>query len=244
MTTISVSPTYQGLEGVAHGGYLAGRFAELVGEPLRVTLRRPPPLDTPLSVEDRDEDGDRDRGRGGARLVDPEGRTVMEGGPAAPMRDPVPTVTVEEARARPPHPGLERHPWPHCFMCGTEPDVGFGLRFSAPDGEGRVAGVWEPSGPLLPDAEAIPSAFVWAAVDCVTAWSLADHRGEADWWPAVTGQITVEVSAPVRRGAPHVVVGRLVDRDGRRLFMDAAVADPDGQVCARAEAVWVVGVSG
>lgn len=230
MASISVSPTYQGIEGLAHGGYLAGRFAELAGEPVRVTLRRPPPLDTPLTVEDRD----------GPRLVDPRGRTVMEAGPAGAMHDQAPTVTIEEARSYRPHPGLDRHPWPKCFMCGTDPEVGFGLRFSAPDEEGRVAGVWEPSGPLLPDGEVVPSAFVWAAVDCVTAWSIVDRRGETDWWPALTGQIAVQVSAAVRRGAPHTVAGRVVRREGRRLFMDAAITDADGQVCAHAEAVWVV----
>lgn len=230
MVSIAVSPTYQGIEGLAHGGYLAGRFAELVGEPLRVTLRRPPPLDTPLSIDDEH----------GPRLVDPEGRTVMEAGPAGAMRDPVAAVPIEEARSRRPHPGFDRHPWPHCFMCGTERVDGFGLRVSAPDEEGRVAGVWLASGPLLPDGEVIPSAFVWAVVDCVTAWSFADHRGEAEWWPALTGQIAVDVAAPVRRGAPHVVVGRVSRREGRRLFMDAAIADADGQVCARAEALWIV----
>jgi hypothetical protein len=230
MAEIRVSSAYQGIPGIAHGGYVAGLLAEQAGEPLQVTLRRPPPLDTPLAIDDGD----------GLALRDPQGRLVMEAVPAVAVERELPTVALDEARARDRHPRFAQHPYPVCFVCGTQHDDGFGMRVSAPDERGVAAAVWLPSGPLLPDGDAVPSAFAWAVVDCLTVWSFADRWADPQWWPAVTGQLRVTTDAPVRRDAPHVASGRLVGRDRRRVTVDAVVADADGQVCARAEAVWVV----
>lgn len=231
MTAITVSPAYQGITGVAHGGYLAGLLARHSREPLEVTLRQPPPLDAPLAIE---------QGDGGLRLLDPGGGLVMEGRPAAAVQSRLPVVTLEAARSRAPHPRFERHPYPMCFVCGIQRDDGFGLRISAPDDDGLAAGVWLASGPLLSDGDVVSPAFVWAVVDCLSAWSFADHWDDAQWWPAVTGRIAVTLAAEVRPDEPHVVVGRVAGREGRRIVVEAAVTDADGRLCARAETVWVV----
>lgn len=231
LSEIIVASAYQGIPGIAHGGYVAGLMAQHVPNPARVRLRQPPPLETPLSLQNVSDS---------LQLRDRDGRVIMEGTAGGDLLDRLPDVTLDEARSRRPHPRFDQHPYPVCFVCGTRRDDGFGLRISAPDSEGVAAGVWIPSGPLLPEREVVPAAFVWAVVDCLTAWSFADHWGDESWWPAVTGQIEVAVGAEVRRDQPYVATGRLAGRDGRRVTIEAAVRDADGGVCAHAEATWIV----
>jgi hypothetical protein len=230
MTAITVSPAYQGIPGVAHGGYTAGLFAaRLPGHP-RVTLRRPPPIGTPLTVTDNGS---------GPSLRDPDSRTVMLARPATGLALDLPVRTVSQVADQAPHPGYHRHPYPGCFMCGTERPDGFKLRVATGD-DGVTSGLWRPSSPLLPDREEVPAEFVWAAIDCLTAWAFADRWQDRTWWPAVTGQLTVALDRQVRRDADHVVVARVTGRDGRRITVQATVSDARGRACARAEAVWVV----
>lgn len=223
---ITVTATHQGIQGIAHGDYLAGLLAQRHGQTLQVTLRKPPPLDTALLLDDD------------LTLWDTAGSLIMEAGPTEVESD-LPMVSTVEAGGHPPHPRFQRHPYPLCFVCGTERTDGFGLRFSAPDNQGRTLGVWTPSGPLVPADELVPVALVWAVVDCLSAWSFADHWGDPAWWPAVTGQMAVELLGPVRRDRPHAVVGRTAGRQGRRIRVEAAIADAEGSVRARAETTWI-----
>jgi acyl-coenzyme A thioesterase PaaI-like protein len=230
MTTITVDPAFQGIQGVAHGGYLAGLLAQRYPRSRQVTLHLPPPLSTPLTVEEHDN---------GADLRDPEGRTVMRTRPAAGVRTDLPVRTVGQVAGHDPHPGFMRHPYPGCFMCGTRRPDGFQLRVG-PAADGMTAGVWRPSSPLLPEREAVPAEYVWAVIDCLTAWAFADHWSEPTWWPAVTAQMTVTVENEVRRDRDHVVLARVVEHHGRRITVQATVADAAGHTLARAETRWVV----
>src|SRR2546422_611495 len=56
MTLLTIPSRFNGPAGVGNGGYVCGRIAAYVDGPATVTLRRPPPLDTPVEVE-RDGDG-------------------------------------------------------------------------------------------------------------------------------------------------------------------------------------------
>lgn len=230
MTAITVSPAYQGIPGIAHGGYVAGLFAgRLPGHP-RVTLRRPPPIGKSLTIADNGS---------GPRLRDPDGRTVLLARPVTDIHLDLPVRTVAQVADQAPHPGFHRHPYPGCFMCGTDRPDGFKLRV-ATGVDGVTSGLWRPSGPLLPDSEEVPAEFVWAAVDCLTAWAFADHWQDSNWWPAVTGQLAVILDRPVRRHADHVLVARVTGRDGRWITVQAAMFDADGHAYARAEAIWIV----
>ena len=78
-----------------------------------MTLRRPVPLDSALSVEI---DGDRARAAGadGGELI-AEARIVDDaelGAAVAPV--PFPDAVVAALR----YPGQDRHPFPTCFVCG------------------------------------------------------------------------------------------------------------------------------
>ena len=48
--TLLIDELFRGPESSANGGYACGRIADLAAEPVRVTLRLPPPLGVPLAV--------------------------------------------------------------------------------------------------------------------------------------------------------------------------------------------------
>ena len=48
---ITISRRYRGPLRSANGGYAAGRLAAFIEGPAEVTLRLPPPLETPLRIE-------------------------------------------------------------------------------------------------------------------------------------------------------------------------------------------------
>jgi hypothetical protein len=56
MNVLTIPSRFNGPAGIGNGGYVCGRIAAYVDGPATVTLRRPPPLDTPMEVE-RDDEG-------------------------------------------------------------------------------------------------------------------------------------------------------------------------------------------
>ena len=56
MNVLTIPFRFNGPAGIGNGGYVCGLIAAYVDGPATVTLRRPPPLDTPLEVE-RDDEG-------------------------------------------------------------------------------------------------------------------------------------------------------------------------------------------
>ena len=77
MNVLTIPSRFNGPAGVGNGGYVCGRIAAYVDGPATVTLRRPPPLDTPMEVE---RDGD-----GSVRVR--HGRTLIgEAAPSPPAR--------------------------------------------------------------------------------------------------------------------------------------------------------------
>jgi hypothetical protein len=236
MIEVRVSDTYEGIGGIAHGGYLAGLLADHMEGPARVVLRRPPLLDQTLIIDD----GASENGDGTLRLRDAEGAVIMEAAPAEALRSTtLPTITLDEARARPDALATYEHPYPNCFVCGTARPDGLGVRCSSPDGAHVVAGVWMPSGPLLSGHDTVPRPLLWAVADCLTAWTFADRWADPLWWPAVTGQIAMSVTHDVPVGDPSVLVARLTGREGRRIILDAGIASTNGTVFAHGEAIWV-----
>jgi hypothetical protein len=57
--------------------------------------------------------------------------------------------------------------------------------------------------------------------------------------PHVLGTLVARQDRPVRLDADHVLLAWALGREGRRAASASAVIGPDGEVCARAEAVWI-----
>lgn len=240
MNTLSIRSRFRGPDRSGNGGWSAGALAAFLTPgaarhpPVQVTLRMPPPLEKPLAVrrhETRADLLDGDAVVADARLLDD-----------AEAPAPVAAVPVADARAASAaFDGLEQHPFPHCFVCGTARDHGDGLRLfpGAVPADGtmpRVATTWTPAAsmaaPDTPDRVDLP--IVWAALDCPSAWTV-DLTSRA----VVLGRMTAQVETLPRVGEEHVVMGGLLGNEGRKWFTAATLHDPRGQVVARASHTWI-----
>ncbi|HVB27263.1 MAG TPA: hypothetical protein VNE21_05065, partial [Mycobacteriales bacterium] len=210
-TTLCIPGRFMGPPGSANGGYLAGRLAALVacspGESVTVTLRSPAPLEVALRVERMSADGAPTvRLHIGSTLVAEASLGDLDLVPAA----PVDLAVAHAARAH--YAGVVGHPFPGCYVCGSDRTDGLGLRPGpVPGRPGTVATSWEPG----PD---VGAETVWAALDCPSGWAL-----ETPGRPAVLGRITARVNGVPPVGGTCVVVGWLLGHDGRKAFSASAL---------------------
>lgn len=233
--TVVVPRRFAGPPGSANGGWVSGLLAGYVegagvtgpagSAPVTVRLRRPPPLDTPLGVARAADEGVELR----------YGEDIVAHAALASTDmvddDAVPTAVsyadaVEAGRL---YAGLQVHPFPGCFVCGTDREPGDGLRLQTGPVRGREplhAAAWTP--------EVVTPELVWAALDCPGAWAsgFAGRR-------MVLGTMTAQVLRLPAAGEPHVVLAWPQSFQGRRYWSGTALLDGHGALLARAEAVWV-----
>ncbi len=229
---VLVPARFNGPDGAGNGGYVCGLVAALVDRPVGgvgavVTLRVPPPLDTPLTVLSDAADA--------VRLL--AGSTLVAEGVRAPIGvDAVARVPFERARAaEAAYPGLVDHPFPHCFTCGlARPgDDGLGLR-PGPIGPGLTACTWVPdSSPAGEDGRVLP-AVVWAALDCPGGWT-SDIAGR----PMVLGRMAARIDTLPEPGERCVVVGARFGTEGRKTWTATTAFGEDGRELGRAGATWL-----
>lgn len=237
--SLTIERRYRGPARSGNGGYTAGLLSthvpDAAGRPVEVTLRMPPPLETPLDVST---EGDVTRLLDGEKLV-AEARLVPD--------ELVPVEAVDAvvaAQTVSSYKGLEAHPFPGCFACGPEREPGDGLQIfpgAVPDREGTVASLWVPHAAFAergdivdPGVERVGVPVTWAALDCVGGWAEA-----LEGRPMVLGRITARVDALPVVGEPHVAVGNLRGVEGRKSFTASTLYDADGRVVATAEHTWI-----
>ena len=248
MSDLIVPRRFCGPASSGNGGWTAGALAGLVEHDcpdnrarswpsIRVALRQPPPLDTPMAVAE--EDGATVASFGGAVVAR---ATVVEAAPV--VVEPVPADEARAAMAS--YPGLVQHPFPTCFACGTDRAEGDGLRIFAgqvadQDGATRIAATWRPHPSTGEDfhtyVDELPRASLavtWSALDCIGGWA-----GDLTERLMVLAGMTARVEALPVIGEEHVVVGLARGQDGRKTFTASALYDADGRVVATAEHVWV-----
>ncbi|UNX53283.1 hypothetical protein MF406_09610 [Georgenia sp. TF02-10] len=230
----------------ANGGWVSGHAAALLATgadrpAVTVRLLSPPPLDRPMQVR---RDGDNVEVLAGDR-------PVLQARPAPALTGgvPGPISFAAAVAAGDSFPGLVDHPFPTCFVCGTDRVPGDALALrpgpvpgggadaagggGVDDGRGRDGGDG-----VLHAAAWVPTEtsteLVWAALDCPGAWAL-DVGGR----PMVLGTMTAQVLALPVPGAEHVVLGWRRGGSGRKHFSGTALYTGDGRLLARAEAVWI-----
>jgi hypothetical protein len=207
---------FNGPPGSGNGGWSAGAFAVAAGAAgiVEVTLRQPPPLETPLTVAE-------------GEVRDPDGALVAEVRTGEELPEAVPPVDVEVAQAATAtYPGLVDHPFPGCYVCG--PDRADGLRiFPGRLVDGRTAA------PFTAPAE-VDAATVWAALDCPGGWAVI-----AAGRPYVLGRMAALVHALPAPGDECVVTGVADGGQGRKAFVRSSLYGPDGRLLARARATWI-----
>jgi len=244
---LTIPSRFCGPSGVGNGGYVCGRIAAYVGGPVTVTLRRPPPLDTPMAVEQHDEGQVRvfhDRTLIGEAASAPDGRAL----------EIAETVSPAEARAAAGRARYFTDPvFPDCFVCGMNRQAGDGLRIfpGRVDGRQLWAAPWTPDASVAGTHGKVTPEVVWAALDCPSGIAAAEaaglgaaeapaEAGGAGWDTAILlGRMTASVAARPAVGDQCRVIAWPQTRDGRKLTAGSALLGPGGEVLAVAATLWL-----
>jgi hypothetical protein len=226
--SLRVAKRFCGPPTSANGGYFAGLIAALSPSTLSVRLKAPPPLDTGLSVIESPN----------GRVEVRHGDTVVgEGIPAAldlePPRAPDHQEAIEASRN---YVGFRRHSFPTCFVCGTHRAQGDGLCIYAGEVPGRdlVAAPWTPDPSLDRGDGAVRPEFMSAALDCPGYFAVTPGDRVM-----LLAQFTAQTERLARVGEPCMVIGWSISSNGRKREAGTALFGEDGELCARARAIWI-----
>ncbi|GAA3455990.1 hypothetical protein [Dactylosporangium matsuzakiense] len=210
-----IAARYNGPPGSGNGGYSAGLLAVTLGlAPAEVTLRRPPPLETDLTLT-------AGSCSAGAELI---AEAVLTQDQRPDVVRPVPPDEAAEATKR--YAGLSGHPFPTCYVCGVDRTDGLGLR-PGPVSGGRTATPWL----VPPDVDEVT---MWAALDCPGGWSVI-----AEGRPYVLGRLSAWIDAVAEPGSTCVVMGQYLGGEGRKAYALSTVYDEAGAPLAVARATWI-----
>jgi hypothetical protein len=213
---VVIADRFRGPVGSGNGGYSAGAIAAAAGGGERVvTLRLPPPLETPLRL-----DG------GNVRLGD---ELVAEVEPSRVGVDPPGPVTWEEAAAA--EQSDLSSPFPECFVCGhARGDDALHIHAGPVPGTDLVAATWTVR------ADTVGREFVWAALDCPGAYAVMAAAGRGT---IVLGRFAARIDRVPGAGERCVVVGHALDSEGRKHHAATALYTDAGELLALAEATWI-----
>ena len=230
---VVIDRRFNGPPDSGHGGYVCGVLGRIVDGPAEVTLRRPPPLATPLTVA-LAEDGTAALADGPVLVADARPVARWEPDPPAPPDLATAVAAGRAAPARDPR----RHPQPLCFGCGTGRAADDGLRIvpGLVSGVALVADVWVPDASVADAAGQVGEEFVWAALDCPSGFA-GLVLGELP--PMLLGRMSALLIAPIPIGEPVVCTGWVLGRSGRKLIGGSALCTADGRLLATARAVWI-----
>lgn len=217
---VIIEARWNGPPGSGNGGCTAGLVASALARELSgavVTLRQPPPLETPLRVTPQ---GD------GAAVYAGE-VLVAEADPAELTEQPVPPVPLADAvAAAKAYPGFEEHPFPTCYVCGPRREDGLRI-FPGPCPDGGTAAPWHVPADVT-------AATVWGALDCPGGWAII-----APGRPYVMGRMTTRVDAVPQPGTSCVLTGAVSEVEGRKAQVRTALYGADGELLAQASATWI-----
>jgi hypothetical protein len=228
---LTIPSFFNGPPTSGNGGYTCGRVAQLVdAEVAEVSLRSPPPLETPLAVA---REGDRVEVRDGDTLV-AEGRP---GELLVDVPDPVPASEVKAAQEAGREHWAQGHPFPTCVVCGPARADGFGITPAALSGrDGLFGAAWTPDEASDDGGGSVRPELVWAALDCPTSAPVANFGAG----PAmVLASLTARLGCPLRIGEPHTILSWALGEDGRKHWSAAALYDSDGILTCASRALWI-----
>ena len=227
MTTLTIGSRFKGPPESGNGGYVCGLIATSLQADVKVRLVAPPPLETPLEL-----------------APDGDGQWVLSssGGPVAraiagrvELDVPKPPQYVQAVWASQHYPGFREHAFPDCFVCGPHRRRGDGLRiFPGMLDSGMVAAPWLPADNLDPGDGKVGVEYLWAALDCPGYFAVSGARRVM-----VLGEMLAHVDRRVHVGEACTVIGWKIAADGRKHLAGTAIFDEDGELCARARAVWI-----
>jgi hypothetical protein len=226
--SVTIAARFRGPPASSNGGYFAGLVATLAARTLAVRLLKPPPLDTPLTVEPLADGGLRVLGRDGP---------VGEARPATlELSIPAHPAYLEAVEASRHYAGFKAHRFPSCFVCGTQRVRGDGLRiFAGALPERRlVAAPWVPDASLDGGDGKVRPEFMAAALDCPGYYAVAAHDEMM-----LLAEFTAHVDRRVYIGDACTVIGWALESSGRKHVAGTALFDGQGELCGQARALWI-----
>lgn len=228
-----VAARFRGPPGMANGGYVAGLLARGMSGPVEVSLRSPTPLDTRLEIAIAD-DGSRSLRHSGSEIA----RAVCAKLDLEPRDAPDPReVAARAGSCR----AMLTHPFPECFVCGPARESGDGLRVFPgviPGGD-AVAALWTPDESLCDRSGRVAPEFIWAALDCPSAFPLLEPEEARALEPMVLAKLCVSLESDLPGGETACLVAWPIRQDGRRGVAGAAIFAASGRLVGRARATWI-----
>jgi hypothetical protein len=222
--SISIASRFRGPTDSGNGGYTCGCIARVVGEPVQVTLRKPPPMEKVLVVRDGTlVDGD--------VVIATAERIALE----LDVPDPVSFAEAEDCAHR--YIGHENHLVPGCFVCGPGRAPGDGLRiFPGRIGAGRPAAApWIPDASLCDARGEVHREILWASLDCPGYFGAMDSMEMA-----LLGRMAGAIDRTVRAGERCVIMGWLLGREGRKVHAGSALWNEAGEIVGRSRQTWIL----
>ncbi|HEY6481976.1 MAG TPA: hypothetical protein VIY54_00450 [Steroidobacteraceae bacterium] len=228
MKTLRVESRFCGPPLSANGGYFAGLVAGSAAHTLAVRLRVPPPLETELVV--RECPGNRLEIRHGTELI---GEAAAADLVLQPPERPSYLDALDASRN---YSGFAQHRFPTCFVCGPQRARGDGLRiFAGPvSGGDLVAAPWVPDRSLDRGDGKVRAEFMSAALDCPGYYAVVSEDRMM-----LLAQFTAHLDRLVHIGESCTVIGWRIGAEGRKHRAGTALFDGDGELCGRAEALWI-----
>lgn len=219
--SVSVSRRFCGPDESANGGWFSGAVADSVGRAhgASVRLLSPPPLEREIQVVPD----------GAGHLAQAGDVEIARLGAADPLESgdlPTPTSHAHAKEVGPMYAGLQEHPFPHCFVCGTDRDGWDALCLRpGPVSPGVLAAAWRPREMSVP--------MVWSALDCPGGWALG-----VGGRPMVLGTITAQIHQMPQIDEALVVMAWAISSQGRKHTAGTALYSGD-QLLAQARSVWI-----
>ncbi len=229
-TSVVIDRRFCGPKTSGNGGYSAGLFAQVIDGPAAVMLQRPPPLDTPISLRPTD---------GGGFEALHNDKVIATIAPAK-VSVELPTLPVGESVVCAHDHFLDdvngEHMLPYCFVCGNKRSKGDGLRlFTGPVPDSPVnADFWTPTADLADDDGRVRPEFLWAALDCPSAFALRNGMRLS-----LLGRLAVEIRHRPHVGEQLTVAAWRTGADGRKHFSSSVIYDEGQNIMAVANAVWI-----
>ncbi len=225
---IVIDRRFRGPPKSGNGGYVCGLLAAYVEGTAEVTLRLPPPIDTPLDIV---------RSDAGAKLMSGD-KLVAEAQPIEIEGDAPPAPSWDEAVAAAKRGVAERTnlQYNSCFVCGLDRGPGDGLCIfpGSLDGTKTMAATWEPDTTVSDPDGVVPPEIVWSALDCPSGFPYIEATGIV-----ILGRLAVKRIETVRRGERYVILGWRTGQDGRKLYSSSALYTESGKLCAVSKATWI-----
>jgi len=236
MPELVIPSRFRGPAGSGNGGYVCGRIAAYADGPVAVTLRRPPPLATPMTVEQAGDDGALRVRHGGtliAEAASPPGLLALE------VPAPVALAAARQSAGRARY--FQDPFFPECFVCGMSRQPGDGLRVFPGPVPGRTlwAAPWTPDSSVAGLDGRVRPEVAWAALDCPGGIAAAEHAGLSPDTAVLLGRMTASVAALPAPGDQCRVLAWPDGGGGRKLFAASALLGPGDEVLAVARAVWL-----